>query len=78
MQVIAKIKDLNSDKSKQVILRNLSRILDVRVLEVDIDSKTVSLIYDSILAFENAKEEFKRIGFPIVKYFSQSAEKHTS
>lgn len=74
MRVIAKIHGLNSAETKQIIIRNLSRILDVRILEIDINSCTVSLIYDSIKAFENAKEELKRIGFPIVNQNYQPPE----
>lgn len=75
MRAIVKIHELNSAEGKQIIERNLSRILDVRIVEIDVDRRTVSLIYDSILAFENAKNELKRIGFPIVKCIHRPPEK---
>ena len=67
MKAIAKIDDLKSQEGKHIIVRNLSRILDLRILDIDVESKTVSLVYDSILAFEKAKNELRRIGFPIAK-----------
>lgn len=67
MRAIAKIDDLKSLDEKHIIVRNLSRILDIRILDIDVESRTVSLVYDSILAFEKAKNELRRIGFPIAK-----------
>lgn len=67
MKAIAKIDSLKSPEGKHIVMRNLSRILDIRILDIDLDSRTVSLVYDSILAFEKAKSELRRIGFPIAK-----------
>ncbi len=67
MKATAEVKGLKSLESKHIIVRNLSRILDIRILDINVDSRTVSLIYDSILAFEKAKNELRRIGFPITK-----------
>ncbi len=67
MKATAQLNDLKSPESKHIIVRNLSRILDIRILDIDVESRTVSLVYDSILAFEKAKTELRRIGFPIAK-----------
>ncbi len=67
MKATAQLNDLKSLEGKHMIVRNLSRILDIRILDIDMESRTVSLIYDSILAFEKAKNELRRIGFPIAK-----------
>lgn len=75
MRAIAKIDDLKSLEEKHIIVRNLSRILDIRILDIDLDSRTVSLVYDSILAFEKAKNELRRIGFPVAKCTYQPPSK---
>lgn len=67
MKATAQLNDLKSSESKHIIVRNLSRILDIRILDIDVESRTVLLVYDSVLAFEKAKNELGRIGFPIAK-----------
>jgi len=75
MRAIAKIDDLKSLDEKHIIVRNLSRILDIRILDIDVESRTVSLVYDSKLAFEKAKNELRRIGFPVVNCTYQPPNK---
>ncbi len=59
------IPSLKSDACKRKILRNLSRILDVRVLEVDVQGKIISFAYQSPMAFEKVKRELRSIGYPM-------------
>ena len=66
MKAIATIENLKSPDSKYCIVRNLSRILDLRILHIDLEKRTIHLIYDSILAFEKAKRELLSIGYPIM------------
>lgn len=65
MRATAKIQELKSDACKRTILRNLSRILDVRILDIDIEGRTISFLYGSVLALEKVKRELLSIGFPI-------------
>lgn len=67
MKATAQLNNLRTPECKHIIVRNLSRILNIRVLDIDVENRTVSLVYDSILAFEKAKKELRRIGFPIEK-----------
>lgn len=67
MRAIAEIDNLKSTDSKNCIVRNLSRILDLRVADIDLDTKTIHLVYNSILALERAKRELFSIGYPISK-----------
>lgn len=75
MKAIAKIEGLKSPEQKHIIVRNLSRILDVKILDIDMESRTLSLVYDTLLAFEKAKNELRRIGFPIGKCTYQPPKK---
>ena len=65
MRAIAEIEDLQTPECKNTIVRNLSRIMDIRILDIDLEQRTLSLVYDSIAAFEKAKKELWRIGHPI-------------
>ena len=65
MRAIVKIENLKSSDSKYCVVRNLSRILDLRILKIDLENRTIHFVYDSILAFEKAKRELSSIGYPI-------------
>ncbi len=67
MKATATLNDLKSPEGRHIIVRNLSRILDIRIFDIDLESKTISLVYDSVLALEKAKNELRHIGFPISK-----------
>lgn len=67
MKAVVTIENLKSTDSKNRIVRNLSRILNLRVLDIDLEHQTIHLVYDSILAFENARRELLSIGFPITR-----------
>ncbi len=65
MKAIAQIEKLNSDRCKHIIVRNLSRIMDIRILDIDLENKTLSFVYESIAAFDKVKRELWRIGYPL-------------
>lgn len=65
MRAVALIKKLNSDTCKHKIVRNLSRIMDIRILDIDIENRSLSFLYQNSTAFEKVKRELYRIGFPI-------------
>jgi len=39
MKAIAQIEKLNSDRCKHIIVRNLSRIMDIKILDIDLEKK---------------------------------------
>ncbi|WP_157373888.1 hypothetical protein [Arenibacter certesii] len=65
MKARAKLENLNCNADKQIIIRNLSRIMNVRVLEVNIETSTINFLYSTSVVFEEAQRELWRIGFPI-------------
>lgn len=67
MRAIALLKDLTSDTCKPTIVRNLSRIMDIRILDIDIESRTLSFLYGNLVAFEKTKRELSSIGHPVLK-----------
>lgn len=75
MRAVAKIENLTSDACKHTIVRNLSRILDIRILDIDIETRTLSFFYQNRSALEKTKRELMNIGFPIIKCIDQEPEK---
>jgi copper chaperone CopZ len=55
MKATAQVQKLKSENCKHTIIRNLSRIMDIRIVDIDVERKTRSLVYDTVLAFEKAK-----------------------
>ena len=51
--------------------------MDIRILDIDIENRTLYLIYDNLIAFEKAKRELYHIGYPIVQYTYQKPEPQT-
>lgn len=74
MKATAKIEDLRSSEAKNTIIRNLSRIMDVRILDVDIVSGILSFLYNSPISFDKVKQELRRIGHPITNYTCTSGQ----
>lgn len=68
MKATAKIEDLKSIESQNTVIRNLSRILDIRIVDIDIIRGMLSFLYDSPGCFEKVKQELRRIGHPITDY----------
>ncbi len=77
MRATAQIKNLTADNCKQTIIRNLSRILDIRILDIDTESRTISFLYNSVFALERVKRELLSIGFPVMKCNCQDPHQET-
>jgi hypothetical protein len=65
MKAVVNIKNLQCEEGKKVILRNLSRILDIRVIDIDIENGTMHFLYINPIGLLRVKQELSRIGFPI-------------
>jgi len=60
-----KLQQLNTEEGKNIITRNLSRICDLRILDIDIINKTISLVYNTPFTLDCAKKELRRIGYSL-------------
>ena len=65
MTTLLKVEQLISEESKNVISRNLSRILDLRILDIDIINKTILLVYSSPLILDKVEKELGRVGYSL-------------
>jgi hypothetical protein len=77
MRALVQLKNLKTDTCKQIIVRNLSRILDIRILDIDIETRTLSFLYQNNSTFEKIKRELYHIGFPITKCTYQEPKRRT-
>ncbi len=67
MRTLLKIQNLRSDEAKLVIARSLSRILDIKIVEIDIEKKVISIVYDSPEVLGKIKRELLSIGYPSIQ-----------
>ncbi|SHI80099.1 hypothetical protein SAMN04487911_10610 [Arenibacter nanhaiticus] len=61
MKTLIQVPDLNSEQCKRIIVRNLSRILDLRILDISVENKTISIRYNHPFTLEKVKKELMRI-----------------
>ena len=46
MKAAAKIKNLQSDIEKHIIIRNFSRILNIKIMDIDIETGVLSFVFE--------------------------------
>lgn len=75
MKAFATLKNMDCDSCKKTIVRNLSRILDIRIIDIDIEKGILCFQYNEQKAFDQVKNELIRIGYPIQKCYDQLTKK---
>lgn len=68
MKALATLKNVDSATCKNLIVRNLSRILDIRIIDIDIENGIICFLYNGQRAFDQVNKELVRIGHPIQNY----------
>ena len=53
---------------KNIVLRNLSRIMDIKIIDIDIEKGLLFFLYASPLTFQKVRQELLRIGHPMQSY----------
>jgi len=62
------LKNFDSESCRNIIVRNLNRILDIRIIYFDLENGALHFLCNGPIAFEQVKRELSRIGFPIQEY----------
>jgi len=65
MRTFATLKNFTTLEGRDIIVRNLNRILDIVILDMDIENSTITLLHTGRTALEKAKRELRCIGFPM-------------
>ena len=68
MKAVANLMNLKSMEGKRTILRNLSRILDIRIIYIDIDKGILLFLYANPIAVQKVRQELLRLGYPIQSF----------
>ena len=71
MKAQVRLENLKTEKGKKTIIRNLSRIMDIHIENIDIRKHVMSFFYSSPATFQKVKMELSRIGYPI-RYIMRS------
>ncbi len=71
MRTFATLENLSTTQEKNIIVRNLNRIMDIVVLELDIENSSITFLHASKIGLENAKRELNCLGFPISQLQNQ-------
>lgn len=66
MRTCATLKNFTSSEGRDIIARNLNRILDIVILDMDIENSTITFLHASKTALDRATRELNCLGFPIV------------
>jgi hypothetical protein len=70
--------NLRSEQYKHRIIREINRIKDVRVLELDMNTQILLFQYNTTLAYKKVEKELWRLGYPMVDTTTKVAsEKRT-
>ena len=73
MKAHATLKNLDSESCKHIIVRNLNRILDIRIIDIDVENGILHFLYNGRKALEQVKKELGRIGYPVQQCDDESA-----
>ena len=66
MMAVAEVRNLNTQKGKHVIVRNLNRILNIRILDIDIENSTIYFLYAHQHTLQKVRKELSRLGYPVI------------
>lgn len=72
MKARVSIPRLRSENSAHIVIRNLSRILDIKVVDLDVENGYLTFICETKLAFNKVKNELLGIGYPMNNYSGAS------
>jgi hypothetical protein len=64
MKAHATLKNLDSESCKPIIIRNLNRILDIHIIDIDVENGILKFLCNGQMTFEKVKKELSRIGYP--------------
>lgn len=65
MKAMATLGNLKSESDRCIIVRNLSKIMDIRIVDIDIENRMLIFLYENPLTFGKVERELLRLGYPI-------------
>lgn len=65
MKATVKLENPLNENNKSRIKRNLCRIMNIRIVSIDIRRNVLSFVYQNQNTFDQVRNELKRLGYPI-------------
>lgn len=65
MKAQATLKNMSSTDCSRIILRNLARIMELRVINLDTETHLLTFLYSDPRVIQKVRQELRRIGFPV-------------
>jgi hypothetical protein len=65
MRAIAKVKNLRPEEGSNTIARNLSRIMDMRIVDLDARNQLLTFVYTNPAVLHKVLRELSSIGYPV-------------
>lgn len=78
MRTQLQIQNLTSEEAIWIIRRSLSRLMDIRIDEFNLENHKISVTYSLPEVLEKIKIELRRIGYPIQSDTDRKAKKNLS
>lgn len=57
---------MSSANCSHIITRNLARIMNLRVVQIDTDARLLTFLYSDPTVLSKVRQELCRIGFPVL------------
>lgn len=70
MRTQAFLKNITAEQSKHIVMRNLARIMDTRVVDLDIRTGLLTILCSGQGALRKVERELQRLGYPVKKIIS--------
>jgi hypothetical protein len=73
MKAQATLKNMCSADCSRIITRNLARIMNLRVIQIDTDARLLTFLYSDPIVLNKVRQELRRIGFPVLSLSKEQA-----
>ncbi|MRI00731.1 hypothetical protein GH721_09355 [Kriegella sp. EG-1] len=78
MRKLATLKNFKTAEGRKIISRNLPRIKDIVILDMDVENSTITFLHANKAALERVKSDLKCLGFPICDLQDQNKKSFVS
>ena len=72
MKAVVQLDNLISEYGKDTIERNLGRIMEIRVKDIDIQKRLMCFFFQNPSDYDKVERELERIGYPIKKVMNKA------
>ena len=67
------LQNMRSSDCSRIITRNLARIMNLRVVQIDTEARLLTFLYSDPTVLSKVRQELRRIGFPVLSLSKEHA-----